>query len=620
MGLLAQSRARVGAPCLGAFLVTLLATSVPAGAAPKPIAGTLNKPGYTLIALAANGQARTVIALDGTFSIRPPARTVTLHLRTPDGTYGGPIVLAEKGKTVKRARADVVRAIRAVKRAKRQATRRLMKARARLKKARRLLRAAAARPNRAILGVKAGARLGRVSVNSAGGYALARGRHTRAWQKWLDTKRRAQAKRGVPIGAGNFGRVRSARSDGAAIGDLDRDGIPNLLDIDDDGDLILDELERSTGARASQAPPPPPGMDVFSQLQLDLAQTANANAPGSTDDQIAEAVSRGEKLLFSGYSPSTEIDCGGSPNPSPPPAWTEGLPYCTLGGTGIATSPGSPEFPECCDPDGDGFGTVPPGVGQDLPNTILAGTHQIETGDQLIGHLAPGGDVSQCPNNLNPACVSVTDVLQYVFATVPALVSYHDSAGNSATVSYPVPGPDPATGVCPPLGPPCSGPGTPQNPFPVAAGADGQVRVTLTVWRPQRKPISAEACLSDQPPCRWVDIGGLAYAVASGGSGPCFQSAYSEDDPTTPQVEDDPNLTLPTGPRVGLLGGLGFTDSRQPPDQPANPANKLTFTVNLTQCTSSAPWPSGETRGMRLFAVPTQGGGTAQQFLTFRHQ
>ena len=157
--------------------------------------------------------------------------------------------------------------------------------------------------------------------------------------------------------------------------------------------------------------------------------------------------------------------------------------------------------------------------------------------------------------------------IEFIFATVPALVSYSDTAGNSATVSYPV-----AEG----------GPGAGPNPFPIAAGTDGHIVLTFTLWRPQRTPIPSEAG-------EWIDIGGLAYAVphiwVSGfdlldqpGNLPgCPQSAYST---------SDPNLTP-----ITVAGGANLLDSAS--DQSANAANKITFTLDLTECLAS-----------RGFAVP----------------
>ena len=88
------------------------------------ISGKLTKPGYTVIALAANGKMASARAGRGTFALRPPAAIVTLQLRAPNGVYGGPIVIAveKRGKL-------------------------------------------------AIAGVRAGAKLGAISVNARKGYA-----------------------------------------------------------------------------------------------------------------------------------------------------------------------------------------------------------------------------------------------------------------------------------------------------------------------------------------------------------------------------------------------------------------------------------------------------------------
>jgi hypothetical protein len=110
----------VCASCLA--LVALVAVSAPAAAAPKRITGKLSRPGYTVIALAASGKARVARATSGKFRVRPPAGSVTLQLRGTDGIYAGPVVVGrqKRGKL-------------------------------------------------AILGVRAGARLGRISVRR--GYA-----------------------------------------------------------------------------------------------------------------------------------------------------------------------------------------------------------------------------------------------------------------------------------------------------------------------------------------------------------------------------------------------------------------------------------------------------------------
>ena len=242
---------RAGVSCFAAS-AALLVVGAPAAAAPKPITGTLSKPGYTVIALAANGKAKAVRARRGKFRLVPPAAVVTLHLRTPRGIYAGPVLVSRD----------------------RSAT-------------------------RVILGVKAGARLSRVAVGR--GYASLKARLAR---KSVDRTRWARARKGVPIGNGrNFGRVRSKPPRARPPGDRDADGVPDVLDIDDDGDLILDDLDRSTAARATQALDNPL---LTSSMNGGPSGTPNANIPGADDAQIDAAFSGGASTLLIG------IPSGGS--------------------------------------------------------------------------------------------------------------------------------------------------------------------------------------------------------------------------------------------------------------------------------------------------------------------
>ena len=96
-----------------------------------------------------------------------------------------------------------------------------------------------------VVGVRAGADLGRVRVKN--GYAF-----------FLPEKNdevlltlKARARQGKPIGAGILGRVRRSVSGRGGLGrDLDRDGLPGAFDVDDDGDLIYDNVDRSARRRA----------------------------------------------------------------------------------------------------------------------------------------------------------------------------------------------------------------------------------------------------------------------------------------------------------------------------------------------------------------------------------
>ena len=538
-----RSTARFAAPCLLASLAALVA-SAPAGAARKPITGQLSQPGYTVIAVAGKAKVKSVRARDGSFRLRPQANAVTLHLRAADGIYAGPIVVG------------------------------------------------GAR-SRALVGVKQGAALGSVDVQDGYARVASPVRSSR-----LDRSRYARARDGVPIGAGVFGRVRSRPRRGAVPGDLDIDGIPNRLDIDDDGDLVLDKVDRSRRARAAQDAPRDP-FDLATSLGgVPLERTANVNA-GSTDAQIATVLpdfgfmSLGWPSSAVPQADSVELDCGGTPNPSPPPPLVGGLSYCSYDGTGRLEQlePPRDEFPECCDADGDGYGSLEEGR-QFGPDFVIfhlnhgAMASEIGTGDTIILRLTSGGQETQ-----------LVDTQQFIFATTPALASFRDDAGNTTVVPYPVQEGEP---------------GTFENGFPVSDGsdADSDVELTVTLWRPQRRPTAEQECV--QPPApgctenEWIDVGGLDYTASSregqrrtNDAGWCTQGDFSSSDPNLVAGFPDPQ-------------GGGFRD--RAPSQAPSQENTLTYTVNLTNCLQAfgIGFARGDTQlfGFEAF-TPIQGSGSA---------
>lgn len=497
----------------------LLAAAVPASAKPKPVTGKLSKPGYTVIALAAGGKARAVAAKGRSFKVVPPARKVTLHLRDSEGVYAGPIVVGTKGK------------------------------------------------RRAVLGVKAGAKLGKVKVLK--GYAKPK----RALAKrFVDRSATANAKRGVPVGAGVFGRVRTKAAGAAGAGrDRDRDGLPGAFDVDDDGDLVLDNFERvgARSVRAAAEPLPPPGggapapsdrLSIFSNLKLDLQESLNANAGAVSDGQIDAAMARSQTLAIQiAPGDQVELDCGG-------------LTYCAKSGTGVALE-GNRAFPDAFDSDGDGFGLLAKGPTGDFQLRTGATSSQIGSGDAFVERITSGGAETQVPG-----------VLNYVFSTTPALTSY-SAGGASGTITYPV-----APGA----------PGT--SGTPIVVGGAGDAIVTMAFWRPQRKAIPGSGEGS-----QWIDIGRLKYTAdvpngptapgSPGGRGPgnCPASSYA----TT-----DPSLSA---------GGDGVIDSAS--DRPADPANTLTFSINLTQCLAAAglAWAPGQTLQVDIQARSEFGDNAAQK-------
>lgn len=539
-----------GALCVVATFAAQFAVAPAPAATKRAITGEFDKRGFTVVALAANGRARSARTVRGKFSLRPTADAVTLHLRAPDGSYAGPVLIKVRS-----------------------------------------------RGNRVVVGLKAGTRLGVINVRA--GYArVVRSLPDRA----IYSRIQARAHKGKPIGNGrNIGRVRSKPLRSTTPGDGDADGVPDTIDVDDDGDLTLDKLDRRSQARASNVTVADQASEIFdlhTQLPLSLEHTTNANATAVTNAQIDSRLAAfGALYLEILPGDSAELDCGGA---AQIPARSTGLAYCSLGGTGTAVAESAafplywdgsapfslPPFPACCDEDGDGMGTpiqLPNGPEGGMALTHHANTSQISAGDVLIQRVIRSGVPLEFPA-----------VQQFVFATVPALVGYRDTSGNSTTVGYP---------VAP------SGLGTQGNGFPAAADTNGDVILSLTMWRPQRKPIPGETG-------SWIDIGGLGYAVVvqhvgaiPGGTTvqkPCPQTAYST---------VDPQLTVLTG-----QSNPGLIDTAV--DQPANAANQLTFGLNLTHCLASlgVSWSVGEEANVAFEAGVTQPGAAdnAGQYVWFK--
>lgn len=507
-------------------------STAPAAASARPLApitGKLSKAGYTVIALASTGRAASVRARAGGFSLRPPASKVTLQLRAPNGVYAGPVVIGSGRHGA-----------------------------------------------HTIVGVRAGARLGTITVNTARGYAKVA---HRVATRWVDAGRWARARKSVPIGAANFGRVRSKPPRVSSPGDLDVDGVPDRLDVDVNGNLILNRVDRSTSSRARAAQTDSPFFIGANLGGIPPSDVVNANATAVSDARIDQVLARYEMLAIGILPGAPELDCGGAPDPNNPQGWIGGLSYCTRGGTGEAqVGEATPKifqpFPACCDLDGDGLANLvnnspnpPPGA---LFLSPRATSSQIGTGDVLIQRVTANGVSTDTPT-----------MLPYIFGTVLALVSYDDGQGNSTTVSY--------------SGDPYNARGTVTNPFPVAAGADGQISLKLRFWRPQRRPIPPE-------PGDWTDIGKLSYTANVQSVGTTEIPPRKRNCPQDAFSENDPNVSAPQTFNANTDQG-GVTDLA--PDQPANAANTITYTLNLTKCLQSLGfgWNPGESAIVHFSAV-----------------
>ncbi|MEW6583518.1 MAG: hypothetical protein AB1416_12250, partial [Actinomycetota bacterium] len=345
--------------------------------------------------------------------------------------------------------------------------------------------------------------------------------------------------------------------------DRDLDGVPDAFDIDVNGNMVLNALDRSgrAGVRTAAAgdpaapgpvPPGPAGpgpgpatvVGNFSQLFLTVEETVNADAAAVTTADIDRAVKEHLSVVFVNVPQDTRLDCGA-------------LVYCSAGGTGIveAVVPGpdggGDPFPACCSPDADGMGLMRLNSRGEFRLRPHASTAQIGTGDAFLLR-GDGESATETPQSLN-----------FVFTTTPAVRDWSDGAGGGGTITYPAA---------------ADAQGTVRSPIPVGRDAAGEYVVTFTLWRPQRQAIAGAGEAGG-----FVDVGGLEYEanVPNVPRSPSAQPG-SGSPPQCPMESlstADPSLTIrSTGP------GGRLVDSSA--DRPADPANTLTFTVNLSSCAS----------------------------------
>ncbi len=527
-------------PVIG--LIASIAVSVATASAVPPVTGTLSTAGYTVIAISTtNGRTSTAIHTGKRFTVASPGPRMTLQLVSPKGSYAGTVVVGRKGAKV-------------------------------------------------IVGIRAGARLGTVRVYR--GYAkpvkpLA--------AKYMDRSRTALANTaGVPVGVLAYGLVKRTATEmsreaqtspppgGAntpntaqAGADPDQDGVPSGMDIDANGNGVIDAND--------PAAPRPAGFQTFTNLFVNLAETVNAAAePGSTS-RIDSLMVQRQELVFLNVPSGATLDCNG-------------LTWCSPGGTGRiqpASAGNQPQpggtttpFPACCLQGGYGLisGTSQSaGDGTEFRIFPRAGSTGLRSGDTMVMRVPQGSGVRE-----------VAGAIGFVFNTVPALRSW--SAGTrSAAITYPVaPG-----GVGASM----------NNPFLLDRTS---LNLTFTLWRPQRSAITAAG-----EPAGYMDIGHLRYQIqlpnapgsslSTGATGPvqCPQSTLSS---------TDANLVAGSGSDVGEVRD-------QTDDQPASPANTLAFTLDLGACITAKGGNTGPGTPafvLHLEAMTPSGSDHANQDLYFR--
>ncbi len=402
------------------------------------------------------------------------------------------------------------------------------------------------------------------------------------------------AKSGKPVGAGKLGLVKVGNGKSTLKGyngqgrDADLDGIPGAFDIDDNGNLIIDNVDRTTrsgrslrrfspalravcptpdqpqpagctppgGAPSDGTPPPVTDTEfkLFSNFKLTDATSINVSIPGITgidaliDAAVPTTVTLATQVI--GATSST-LDCLGNT-------------YCAPHGAYPLVNSVAASY-----------------TGAFL--NLLKGT----TGDAQIMPGAARTDIGSGNAFLQiDGTTSYPGVLNFVFNTAPALKSYNVGAGEQ-TLFYDASGVS-ASGM------------TPSTPITTTAGATS---ITVTFWRPQRSALSSEAWFGSANP--WTDIGGLAYRA---------------DTPNAPTGSTKRSCT--GGYSAGSANGVAVTaatDGVVDPaiDTEASAANTISWTIDLATCFDWSLMATGTSFDLDIQAFSTYGDNAARK-LYFR--
>lgn len=358
---------------------------------------------------------------------------------------------------------------------------------------------------------------------------------------------------------------KSAIKINATSDDSDGDGLPDVLDVDEDNDGVLNPYDsNSTAPSVPSSGDVPSEFKLFSNIKPEIQSSLNAYTQTVTDTDITNLIKNVNLAIqvAGGNTLATELDCGS-------------LNYCSSGGTGSVT--GQP-FPASFDSDSDGYGTITPGGTGDLQLTVnVTDKSQIGAGDILIQRVI----------NAEGEEILVPGMLNFVFNSTPAISSL---TMGSTTVS--------------PVYPPSNNMlGSITNCF--SAPSDWDQKLTISAYRPQRPGLEGEEELIDIGNSNIsIDIPNLpcdATTNSAGCSGQntkrCSVSSYTESDTFLES------------------SGEGLKDTRS--DLATNTteaaSNRITFTVDISTCISET-WDVGEKLAIDLQFSNQFGDNAAQKF------
>ena len=373
--------------------------------------------------------------------------------------------------------------------------------------------------------------------------------------------------------------------DSAGGGDCDGDGVPNVVDVDDNGNGTLDAVDAVSAATTAR-------LNLFFGLRPSFANQLNVYS-GATRASINSYLSQnsgGDGLGMNFFLDQQYLDPDNKT--ALQNVWlscTSGQPWCAPG-TGTATisglsdtpplRPGLARFQQI--PWGTYFGAscdtsaCTPLTGSDAnslagvsrqgpskPPTWIGAVRPTST--DALANVVPGDVLTINTRSASGVVATQPTTISPYFVTSPALASYGPADGSLTPVSYPL---APTT------------PGTSPS-WPIQVDSSGRIKVRL--WRPQRFALPGESA-------EYYDIGGLRWGV-SVESYTDSNSVYHQGTLQFCQTSDLVGVTA----NASANDKVQFTDS-SPLDVATDVAQKdsrvLGFTVDVGACLAAGGYPT----------------------------
>lgn len=395
---------------------------------------------------------------------------------------------------------------------------------------------------------------------------------------------------GRPIGVGNYGATGAASvvksagvhafapgepntPDKSIGGDLDKDGIPNAFDVNDDGDDVIDSGDTNTpqpfaatdNGNSTCAPVNFRIFTNFKATQGGFAGSINAYGIGSflaTDSSIATQITKTMSMVF---SPITQV-CG------QPVTKTElkgvGVPYAPSEYVELGNSCSTRDYQwligtgRMCGLDASGyaFGSAYSFSSTDLPS-----------GQDTFSMRVTLQDGSQHEFTSTPG---------FVFVTHPLILSYSTNGTNFTNIDYSNTRPS------------NEGPAVNAPKISISQSQD----LYLKIYRPQRLGIEGEGT-------GFFDLGGYRY---------------TPDIPNGIIINPTPGVPATPTQGPGNCDSQALTDTAMSSDTAINVANKPTLNIkwNIGKCFADrgVTWSAGELT-VDIQVVPQGLGGNSAQKL-----